>query len=282
MKNACKDGVDGLNSFWPKTFGEIVTLVRRQGSTNYLFSQYNILILLQLCLGWMQFEMRPQTVFEAKRRTAARAGFTLMELLVVLAIIVIMATLVGGSISGVSDAGRVNRTVDGVSAALDQARSYAMGHNTYTWVGFYSDPATLKLTVATVAGTTGVESDLGASATFTPITKIQSYPGFKLQTTLDLAGLKLDTSKDDITASASSLSFNLPPPGGGSVITFSGSQTGGVMQFSPEGEASIGQSSHWIQIVLQPVRGGNALSLDPNLAVIQVARATGKVKVFRP
>jgi prepilin-type N-terminal cleavage/methylation domain-containing protein len=225
-----------------------------------------------------------QTPLILTKKAKGSFGFTLVELLVVIAIIAIMAVLSGPALTAIINSGGVNRAVNGVSLTLEQARAYAMSHNTYVWVGF-SDPTAQnqKLTVATVAGKTGTQNDLSATATFSSITTMQTYDNFILTSPntakVALVNPGMDTTADDVTIPGTpfpGMPFKMPQPGGGT-LDFKY-----AVQFSPQGEATInGAASHWIQIVLQPVRGGIAANYDPNLSVIQVATLTGQVEIYR-
>jgi len=219
---------------------------------------------------------RVQTQLTLKDKARSSSGFTLVELLVVIAIIAIMVAISGPAINAITNSGGVNRAVNGVSLLLEQSRAYAMSHNTYVWVGFYPDPTTQKLTVAAVAGKTGAQTDSGSVTTYSPITKMQTYDNFILASPNTAAIAGVSSSADDIMKSDMP-PFTMPMPGG-STLNFKY-----AVQFSPQGEATAisGTASHWIQIVLQPVRGGNAANLDPNLSVVQVASLTGQVEVFR-
>src|SRR6266446_7876636 len=64
-------------------------------------------------------------------------GFTLIELLVVMAIILILMVLVAPAFTSLKSAGDVTSAAYTVKGVLDQARTYAMANNTYTWVGFF-------------------------------------------------------------------------------------------------------------------------------------------------
>ena len=69
------------------------------------------------------------------KKVDRRSAFTLVELLVVLAIVVILGALSFKSFSGILSGG-FNQVVSDMSQALAQARAYAMANNTYVYVGF--------------------------------------------------------------------------------------------------------------------------------------------------
>jgi len=90
------------------------------------------------------------------RKVDRRSAFTLVELLVVLAIVVILAALSFKSLSGILSGG-FNQVVSDMSQALAQARAYAMANNTYVYVGFDEVSASdTSATPATGAGNYGL------------------------------------------------------------------------------------------------------------------------------
>ncbi len=211
------------------------------------------------------------TVFQPDNRRPN--GFSLVEILVVISIVTILASLAGATLFGLNKAGRMNQAIGGISTLLDQARTYAMAHNTYVWVGFAPNSATQTLTVGTVAGTTGEKTDLNSAATYSPVSKLQIYNNFSLKEITGISGMTANA--DDIsTSQVGSFLQN----GGGGEVSFTS-----ILQFGPQGEATLNKtsgSSHWIQVGLQPVQGSNMT--DPNVAVFQIGTLTGQVVVFRP
>src|SRR5207253_8396457 len=79
------------------------------------------------------------------RHSSRRAGgaceraFTLVELVVVIGIMVLLAALMTPAFTFIKGAGDVTSAAYTIKGVLDQARTYAMSNNTYTWVGFYEE-----------------------------------------------------------------------------------------------------------------------------------------------
>jgi prepilin-type N-terminal cleavage/methylation domain-containing protein len=73
---------------------------------------------------------------------SVRAGFTLLELLVVIGIIALLMVLVAPAFTNLKSAGDVNKAAHTIKGVLDTARTYAKANNTYTWVGFYEEATT--------------------------------------------------------------------------------------------------------------------------------------------
>jgi Tfp pilus assembly protein FimT len=213
-------------------------------------------------------------------------AFSLVELLVVMALATVLGIIAIPAISGTTMAGSVNQAVTDISLSIEQARAYAMAHDTYVWMGLApSQDSQTTLIVGMVAGTTGSPGDLG-TANYIPVARLQRYPNF------DLA------SVSTVEASTTSTSWSTTIPSGTEATALSTStltpfsQTigvnnvafprGSILQFDPLGEASITapgllQIPHWIQFGLQRQNGGSG-----NVAVIQIAGLSGQVQVFRP
>src|SRR5439155_12784750 len=73
--------------------------------------------------------------------SARTRAFTLVELMVVIAIMVAVAAFIAPAFTSLKSAGDVTSAAYTIKGVLDQARTYAMANNTYTWVGFYEEDA---------------------------------------------------------------------------------------------------------------------------------------------
>jgi prepilin-type N-terminal cleavage/methylation domain-containing protein len=72
---------------------------------------------------------------KTKSRPRHRTGFTLIEMMVVMGIILIVAAISLGAFSNVLSGG-FTEVVSDMTETLQQARAYAMSNNTYVYVGF--------------------------------------------------------------------------------------------------------------------------------------------------
>jgi len=68
-----------------------------------------------------------------------RAGFTLLELLIVVGIIGLLLVLIAPAFTTIKGGTDVTSAAYTIKGALDTARTYAKANNTYTWVGFYEE-----------------------------------------------------------------------------------------------------------------------------------------------
>src|ERR1041385_6619079 len=67
---------------------------------------------------------------------SVRAGFTLLELLIVLGIMVALTVLVVPAFTNRKSADDLTSAAYTIKGVLETARTYAQANNTYTWVGF--------------------------------------------------------------------------------------------------------------------------------------------------
>jgi prepilin-type N-terminal cleavage/methylation domain-containing protein len=70
------------------------------------------------------------------------SAFTLLELLVVIAVIAILMVLVGPTFTSIKAGSDITTAAYTIADALQQGRNYAMANSTYVWVGFYEEDAT--------------------------------------------------------------------------------------------------------------------------------------------
>jgi prepilin-type N-terminal cleavage/methylation domain-containing protein len=98
-----------------------------------------------------------------------RAAFTLMELLVVMAIIAIMMLLLVPAFTTIKGGTDVTSAAYTIKGVLDTARTYAKANNTYTWVGFFEEDASQPSTNPPTVGTGRLVMSIVASKDGTKI-----------------------------------------------------------------------------------------------------------------
>src|SRR6266702_6585130 len=80
------------------------------------------------------------------------SAFTLLELLIVVGIMGLLMVLIAPAFTTIKGGTDVTSAAYTIKGALDTARTYAKANNTYTWVGFFEEDASLSSTTPATAG----------------------------------------------------------------------------------------------------------------------------------
>src|SRR6516225_7652718 len=72
-------------------------------------------------------------------RVACGSAFSLLELLIVIAIVGLLLVLIAPAFTTIKSGSDVTKAAYTIKGVLDTARTYAKANNTYTWVGFYEE-----------------------------------------------------------------------------------------------------------------------------------------------
>src|SRR5207302_3563833 len=81
-----------------------------------------------------------------------RFAFTLLEIMVVIGIIAILMVLIAPAFTSIKTGNDVTSAAYTIKGVLDQARTYAIANNTYTWVGFFEEDVSQPSTNPASAG----------------------------------------------------------------------------------------------------------------------------------
>jgi prepilin-type N-terminal cleavage/methylation domain-containing protein len=213
-----------------------------------------------------------------------KGGFTLVEMLTVIAIITVLAGLSVPALSALSRSGQVDVTFSKLTETLEQAREYAVAQNTYVWVAFYANtslPASgTQLSLAVMASTDGTDAASNWTGTvpgsnLIQISKIQTFQLTELQAPGTVTPA---TALSEIgQAVNSSASFSIVLPGQTSPTVFKN-----AIQFTPTGEArnADGTPVDLVEFDIQPEKGPGVVN-PTNGAIFQVNGLTGETRLYR-
>src|SRR5881392_2547143 len=90
-------------------------------------------------------------------------GFTLFELLIVVGIIGLLMVLIAPAFTTIKGGTDVTSAAYTIKGVLDTARTYSKANNTYTWVGFFEEDASLSSTNPATPGNGRVVISIVAS-----------------------------------------------------------------------------------------------------------------------
>jgi prepilin-type N-terminal cleavage/methylation domain-containing protein len=216
---------------------------------------------------------------------SSKKGFTLVELLIVIAIMAILAGLSVPALSALNRSGQAGLTFSKLSETLEQARQYAVAQNTYVWVAFSASPSSLgtgtQLSIAVVASADGTDlasnwtSSVGPGTNLVQVSKMQTFQLTELQTPGKVTPATILAEVGQAINSTAKFSITLP--GQNAATTF-----GQAIQFTPSGEArnTDGAPVDLVEFDVQPEKGPGIA--DPNNgAVFQVSGLTGETRIYR-
>lgn len=229
-------------------------------------------------------------------------GFTLLELLVVMAIIAILMVLVAPAFTTIKSGSDVTSAANTVKAVLDTARTYAMANNTYTWVGFYEENTTAitptnsvppypgkgRLLLAVVSSNDGTDISLNPlpSSRITQIGKLARIEGIHVSDIGTPAGGDPNTLdgrpgapySDNATISSDSSNATLSRFAAQNYTFYK------TIRFNPRGETSINSTStlnHLGEIGIKPTHGNVVDENNTNRVAIQFTGVGGNVTIYR-
>jgi len=247
------------------------------------------------------------------------AGFSLLELLVVMAIILVMMALAVPAFNSIKAGGDVTKAAYEVSGALETAATYARANNTYVWVGFFEEDALAAGTTPATAGVGRLVISLVYSKDGTriidPAASGQNIPPARLAQlgklikidkmhfsdlpnplSPDPKGAKTDWDQRSAvvstngfvayrigqsTPNATKFPFQYPVGSATPAAQYIFTKT---IRFSPRGETVMNTSYStvpWLEVGLQTARGNVADTAASNVVAIQVTGINPQVRIYR-
>lgn len=229
------------------------------------------------------------------RPDRTKDAFSLIELIVVVAIMILVAAFIAPAFTSIKGAGDVTSAAYTIKGVLEQARIYAIANNTYTWVGFAGSvgaSVTGQVSIAVVASNDGTQ--LGTDTTTTSPLLIGSGTG----TVVQLGKLvRLDNAHigDTGVPTNDGTEFESRPnvaavyrvsSSGDTAHPFTVQQTtfNRWIRFSPRGEPVVKggttQIAQYAEVGLLPTHGP-ALAITPNIAAIEISGFGGNLRIYR-
>lgn len=196
-------------------------------------------------------------------------GFSLIELLVVVAVIALLATLAVPAFNAITNAGSIEYSADQIAGACALARQTAVSKNRSVEVRFYEVPAEgwptdFRACQLFEIGESGEPTALTKVLTFRQSAIISRDTG--LSTLLANSRTKIWTQKDPQVA--------LPRAG----TTYECR----AFRFRPNGTTDLPVDAKWHLTVVDAKKPGSAAQPPDNFATVWVEPATGAVKILRP
>jgi prepilin-type N-terminal cleavage/methylation domain-containing protein len=233
--------------------------------------------------------------FTLRKQCGRFSAFTLVEMLVVIAIILILTVLLVPAFTSLKPAGDTTNAAYTIKGVLEQARTYAMANNTYTWVGFDGSIGTAitgQVSIALIASNDGTRlgSDSDTSSPFVigtgSGTAAQIGKLIQLQNThVGDTGVPTNDGTDFESRPNVAPGYRISSAGT-ALHSFTLQQTtfSRWFQFSPRGEALVNggatQPAHYAELGLLPTHGSD-LAVTPNIAAIQITGFGGTVRIYR-
>lgn len=213
--------------------------------------------------------------------TRQRLAFSLVELLVVIAVLGLLATFTGPALSSIFQSRQFSQGLNEVASFLELSRDHAVARRTYVWVAFQETdgPSGQEIRFAAVGSLDGSGTNLSAGNLY-DVSRVRRAPEALLTdwSTLSAATRDLEhrSTPQSVSANASGVTFSV----GG--IDFN---SGNTLTFSPRGEVLLqgavaphdGYAST-VDISLKQARGGTLSGED---ASVLVDGATGAVRILQ-
>jgi Tfp pilus assembly protein FimT len=240
-----------------------------------------------------------------KPTPAALGGFTLVELMTVISVIMILLSFAVPSLSGILKGKKQDQAVSALESILEGARMEAVTQNTYVWVAFKNCPTNSsppppsgedEVWFLAFRGRTGEDrlmSALGSS--MIPVGNFQRLTGVSL--------LDFNSLTDPLKERLLEVSNQTAPKGDVQLfdpcqmrVSWAGNMDTGpvqldrVLRFSPRGEAMWEHGQEGIPLQSQPyftfgvgrTMRGALLLRETDMAAVLLSGFTGRVSVVRP
>ena len=233
---------------------------------------------------------------------SVRAGFTLLELLIVMGIVALLMVLIAPAFTTIRGGTDVTSAAYTIKGVLDTARTYAKANNTYAWVGFYGSIGsnlTGKVALVVVASKDGTDLGTGVNrppddrlditTRVAPVGKVMRLENVHIGDTGPPQPSPSPAPEFETRASVDP-SYRISTSGDSDYyFTEQETQFDRWIRFSPRGEAvvkgGLTQIAQYAEVGLLPTHGTTlAATINPatgNLVAIQISGFGGNVRIYR-
>ncbi len=204
-----------------------------------------------------------------------------MELLCVVAILSVMASMTMPSIVGMISGSRLTNNAYELSGLIQQARTAALTEHTYVWLGFSSSTqnGAPSLMVASVVGNSGLATDLQNSnyqLAFKPVI----LKNVSVATATNYAALPGLDAPDNTDVGSQTYSFTM------NALGIANTQFTDVIAFGPDGQAYLPTSSGAlgnapVQCVGVGLNAAPGSASNQHTVAVQLHGLSGQVSVFQ-
>jgi prepilin-type N-terminal cleavage/methylation domain-containing protein len=212
------------------------------------------------------------------RTSRGQKGFSLVELMCVIAIMSLVASAAWPSIAGLIAGNRLTNNAYALGGLIQQARTTAITQHTYVWVGFSSttQDGVPALLVASWVASSGLSTDLTTNSQLAA--KPMILKNVQVATVANYSTLPGLDAADNTDVGTQAYTFTSSVDGKANVVF------NNMIAFGPDGQANLPKTSGGsLQLVQCLGLGINAAPSGAKLhtVAVQVHGLSGQVAVFQ-